>query len=56
MTIELCRLADGKVSVRLDGTELYILPNKMECGTDDIQNAMQELVNNIVGEDSAVSR
>lgn len=43
MEIELCKLVDGKLSVRADGQEVHILPSRRDCGLDDLTEAFQAL-------------
>ena len=42
--IELCRLADGSISVRFDSMEVYILPPKNDCSINDLQSAFEAVV------------
>ena len=38
------KLADAKISVRLDGKEVCILPRRQDCSADDLEDAIQEVV------------
>lgn len=42
--VELIKLFDGKVSVRIDGVEVYLLPSKSECSMADIAKAIAAAV------------
>jgi predicted RecB family endonuclease len=44
MTVELCRLIDDKLSVRVDGCEVYLLPNRWECESHDLQKAFTAVI------------
>lgn len=50
MEVTLCRLSDKKVSVRLDETEVAILPPRAECELDDIEAAMQKVADHAAGD------
>lgn len=46
--VECCRLSDGKVSVRVNGSEVHILPRRQDCTLEDIEEAISlaiDLVN-----------
>lgn len=49
MTVELCRLSDGKVSVRLDGTEVVILPKRNECTIGDLEEVFNKVLDQAEG-------
>ena len=42
--VELARLHDGKLSVKLDGEEVLILPGKADLDADALEDAFQKVV------------
>ena len=46
-TVECFKLVDGKVSVRVNGVEVHILPIRKDCTMDDIEEAIQVAVDHV---------
>ena len=42
--VELARLHDRKLSVKLDGVEILILPGKADLDADTLEDAFQKVV------------
>ena len=45
--VELVKLFDGKVSVRVDGYEVYLLPGKSECSLADMEKAIEAAISDV---------
>lgn len=50
-TVTVCRLADNKLSVRVDGKEVVLLPAKLDCSMEDLAEAFQAVVDTVVDND-----
>ena len=44
MTIDVLRLSDGKLSVRLDDKEVYLLPAKRDTEVHDLEKAFRSVI------------
>ena len=42
--VDCCRLTDGSLSVRHDGHEVHILPNRLLCSPEDLERAFVALL------------
>lgn len=42
--VTVCRLLDNKLSVRLHGVEVYILPSRIDCTEDDIARMLNAML------------
>jgi hypothetical protein len=51
MTIPCSRMFDGKVSIRIQDREVYILPVKEEITLGDLQKALVKVVKVVTGEE-----
>ena len=43
MTVDVLRLSDGKLSVRVDGDEVYLLPAKKDTEVSDLEKAFRSV-------------
>ena len=51
MDISVCRLFDGKLSVKLRGAELFILPDRLSCTAEDLERAFNVVANELLDAD-----
>ncbi len=49
--VTVCRLFDGKLSIRLDNVELCILPNRLECTPEDMERAFVSVIEEVMDAD-----
>ncbi len=49
--VTVCRMFDGKLSIRLDGVELCVLPNRLECTPEDMARAFNAVVEEVLDAD-----
>ncbi len=49
--VDCVKLIDGKLSVRVDGSEVYVLPPRGVCSAEDIGNAVRKVVQMLMEED-----
>lgn len=50
MRVKLALLCDKKISVKLDDKEISILPAKRECTIEELERAINEMVQAIDGD------
>lgn len=46
--VEVCALSDKKLSIRVNDTEVFILPNRWECTARELKNAMQAVADETI--------
>lgn len=44
ITVECKKLFDGKISICIQGEEVFILPSKVDCDVSDITEAIEAVV------------
>jgi hypothetical protein len=42
-----CKLSDGKLSIRVDGKEVHILPGRKECSVEEINMMLDDIAEHI---------